>query len=665
MKQHNNIIIPCTEQIAKKCVYGQDFVKEIFLKNNYPNIYEPKQDYTLSSKKVEGFQKLAEQREYYQQNPTRFIKDFFNIQLLDSQAYLMQQAWNKDSVLITASRAYGKSFWSMLFVMAKQMLSSSAWNCYIAAGSSSQSATTFKKLQDIANDRIDSLLNSNGRIFKDEVEISAANGDGFSHNPSGFEYHLYNASFLRSLNSNVDKNRGQRSNCVIFDETSFLDANLIRVYQAFCALDTNFKTGVSDNGKSLDLVGLYSLPKQIPNQLIYISSASSVDSEFYRMYREFAKRMIAGDPNYFVADIDCQLVMKPTIDGKAVRSGLTREKIDAAMAVNPLAARREYYNQFISDAGDNAIIKRGAITRNEETRAPLLYNDTKDKKFIITYDPARSNDNSIVLVGELYEDKLPNGEPDLKVRIVNCINLLDVAKKNKTPLRMPEQIAELRKIVLRYNGGADNYDNIVGIWTDSGAGGGGVMLMDGLMQDWVTPDGITHRGLIDKKFSAEYVGRFPNAVDKVHLMNPSGYKSEMYESMIQMVNQDKIKFTAMYNGQDHLTVIDMDNADNESEDVETKIIKLDTDEQLALSNIDAMKEEMVNMIRKQRPNSGKDSFELTPEKANKIHDDRSYCCAMMGYALAQQRRKLILNKAPQQDAKSLVDSLIIRKAKKI
>lgn len=117
----------------------------------------------------------------------------------------MQEAFTKPSVLITASRAYGKSFWAMIFVMTKQMLSSSAWNCYICSGSSSQSALTFKKLEDIANDRIDSLLNSNGKIFKDEVEINAANGDGFSHNPQGFEYHLYNASFTKSLNSNVDK----------------------------------------------------------------------------------------------------------------------------------------------------------------------------------------------------------------------------------------------------------------------------------------------------------------------------------------------------------------------------------------------------------------------------------------------------------------------------
>ena len=39
---------------------------------------------------------------------------------------------------------------------------------------------------------------------------------------------------------------------------------------------------------------------------------------------------------------------------------------------------------------------------------------------------------------------------------------------------------------------------------------------------------------------------------------------------------------------------------------------------MALTNIDAMKEELVNMVRKPRQ-GGKDSFDLTPEKANRMH----------------------------------------------
>lgn len=42
------------------------------------------------------------------------------------------------------------------------------------------------------------------------------------------------------------------------------------------------------------------------------------------------------------------------------------------------------------------------------------------------------------------------------------------------------------------------------------------------------------------------------------------------------------------------------------------------------------------MVRKKR-DSGKDSFELTPEKANKLHDDRSYCAALCAWFLSEKR----------------------------
>jgi hypothetical protein len=47
------------------------------------------------------------------------------------------------------------------------------------------------------------------------------------------------------------------------------------------------------------------------------------------------------------------------------------------------------------------------------------------------------------------------------------------------------------------------------------------------------------------------------------------------------------------------------------------------------------------MTRRKRE-SGKDSFELIPEKANKLHDDRAYTAALCSYALMLERRKQII-----------------------
>lgn len=686
-----------SEEIAQKCVYGADFVKDLLgIQYDHKNVYvKEKQNYGMSSRKLEGFKRLAKTRAYYQQNPVKFIKDFFNIQLLDSQAYLMMEAWNKPQVLIVASRAYGKSFWIVLFCMAKQMLSSYPWNCYIASGSSQQSATTFKKLEDIANDRIDSLIKSSGSIFKAEVEISNSAGDGFSHNPSGFEYHLNNGSFTKTLNSNVDRNRGARASCVMFDETGWLSADLIQVYQAFCAVDKDFKTGIDESGKTIDPVRLYTLPKELPTQLIYVSSASSTDTEFYRMFREFSKKMLMGDPDYFVAMIDCDLVMKPTVNGKRIKSALTQEKINAAHATNPEKARREFYCEFTSDAGANAIIRRGVIARNEEVRKPILYNDTGKRKIVIGYDPARSRDNSVILVCEIYEEPDINGDIESKMRILNCINLIDIGKKRKSPMQTPDQIEYLKEIILDYNqGGDENYSNILGIYIDAGSGGGGVNIADYLMEDWQGKDGKIHKGLIDKVYSEEYVKKFPNAVDKIHLMAPSQYKSEMYEAMIELMHQNKISFTASYDNKGYLTIFDVDQEKydkekkkliekmkrldmseeekankiqeelNKIQNVKSHIEKLNWQEELALAGIDSLKEELTNMVRIKRE-SGKDSFELCPEKKNKLHDDRAYTAALCSYALQCERRKNITQRRkPKDNPSSFVRSLTMRKAKR-
>ena len=632
--------------------------------------------YALSSRKLESLIKIAELQKYYQCNPVKFINDFFNIELLDAQAWIIQRSWTCPNVLLVCTRGFGKSTIIDIMIMAKDMLFNNYWS-YIASGSGSQAETTFITLERLANDNIDTMLGSTGYIFKQEIEIKNAAGDGFSHGSNGFSYSLFNGSMTQTLNSNIDKKRGLRGN-VVFDECGFLSEEMMQVYAAFAIVNKSFASGKDRDGNSIDMNRLRCIPSNIPNQLFYISSASSTDTEFYRLYRDFSKRQLMGDPDYFVAHIDCEIAFRPTIHGEVMAPLLTKSTVETAMRTNPEKARREYYCEFTTDAGVDAIIRRGVITRNEEVRKPLLYNDTGDKKFVICYDPARSRDNSVILIGEIYDSELPDGSIEKKMRLVNCINLIDVGKKIKSPMQTPDQIKYLKKVILDYNGGADAYGNIIGIYIDAGSGGGGVNIADYLMEDWVDDAGITHRGLIDKEYSAEYVKKFPNAVDKVKLMSPSAFKSEMYEAMIELINQDKISFTAPYDNKGFLTIFDTDEEKlnkakkeiteklkkkklskeefdkkfeeelSQIQSVNTKIVKLDWQDEIALANIDALKEELVNMVRKKR-DSGKDSFELTPEKANKLHDDRAYTACMASYALMQERRKSITQKKRKQE----------------
>lgn len=645
-----------------------DWLTSIF--DDEYTVYVKPGSYAMSTRKLESLINIAKIQKYYQCNPVRFIDDFFNIELLDAQAYVVQRTWTCPNVLVLASRGFGKSTVIDLILMAKDMLFCNVWT-YIASGSGSQAEETFTKLEQIANDNIDEMRGSTGYIFKQEVEISNAAGDGFSHGSNGFKYTLYNGSMTQTLNSNIDRKRGKRGS-VIFDECGFLSAEMLKVYGAFAAVNKNFASGKDRDGRSLDPIRLKTIALNLPNQKFYISSASDTDTEFYRLYRLFAKKQLLGDRDYCVIQVDCEVVLKPTIHGEVVNALLSRSTIESEMQTNPEKARREYYCQFTSDAGALAIIKRGTITRNSETRVPLLYNDTNKRKFVIAYDPARSRDNSVILVMEIYLDEASGV---YKGRIVNCVNLIDVGKKRKSPMQTPDQIKYLKELILAYNGDAPDYENIEAIMIDAGSGGGGVNIADYLMEDWVDDKGVKHRGLIDKEYSADYVSKYPNAIDKVRLMSPTQYKSMMCEALIELMNLDAINFTSDYDNKGYLTIFETDEKELNKEKkrienelraqhvseselsikvqeklkdascVKTKVVKLDPYQEIALSNIDALKEEMVNIVRKKR-DSGKDSFDLIPEKQNKLNDDRFYCACLCAHCLSEKRRENITKRKP-------------------
>ena len=395
---------------------------------------------------------------------------------------------------------------------------------------------------------------------------------------------MYNGSFVKTLNSNVNAKRGKRAEAVCFDESGFLDEEVFQVIEPYTAQDKNFKMGGS--------VNVTTLPKELPNQLLYTSSASTTDSYFYKKYKEYSKAMIWGSKDHFVADINCEIMFNATYRGKIYPASLlTKEKVDNAMRENKEKALREYYNIFTSDGGADAIFKRSMIVKNSTIRPPIMFNDTKDRLFALAYDPARSMDNSFVLVGEYYKDSSDNW----RMRIANGINFMDLSKKNKTPMRTPEQVKKLKQLILDYNGdGVDDYTNISNIFIDAGSGGAGVNIADYLMEDWYEEghegeQKYLHRGLIDKEQSSDYVKKFPNAVDKIKLLPPTMYKSIIYEAAIEMMRLDLIDFTAEYDNKGYLTMLDID--EKEMAKAKKDLIAKYKDKSMSKSELDRLVEE--------------------------------------------------------------------------
>lgn len=640
----------------------------ILIPKNY-EIYVKPTEFQISERKLEGYKKLAEIKQFGIKYPTKFMKEFIGVELLDAQEYTFMNSWTKPFVLWLESRAAGKTTLLALFTIIKGLLFNN-YRTYICSGTADQSQETFKKIEDIALKNIESMTGLTD-VFKNEVEISQANSNGFIHNPMGFTYRLYNGSFVKTLNSNINAKRGKRCECVCFDEGGWLSEEEFNVIGAFTTLDSNFKLGGN--------IDISSLPKEFPHQLLYASSASSIDTAFYQKYRDFSKKMMLGDPKYFVVDINCDVVINATFHGKPYVPLLNRETVETELRNNPEKAQREYYNKFTQDGNVNQIIKRALIVRNSYTRPPVLCNDTNERTFVLAYDPARSTDNSILGIGEL----LYNEEDGYTMDIVNVVSFSDLGLRRKTPMMTQDQIKEIRKILLDYNGEALDYDNIEIFLADAGSGGGGnSWVRDSLIEDWKDKKGNPHRGLLDKEYNNGdvYAKRYPNAVEKLKLIEPSKYKSEMFEALIKMVEADKIHFTEKYDNKGYLNIMEVDTKlMNESEEkiraeldkldlsidkyeneleerlslieaAKTQVYKLTPDEEVALVQIDAMKEEIVNICRNKRE-GGKDSFKLpaykdadTGASEATMHDDRAYVLAMLGWYLSEKRMDHIRNK---------------------
>ena len=647
----------------------------------------------LSHRKLERLQRIGEIRQYYLRNPIKFIEEILGATLLDYQKYCIAASWTTPNVLWVCSRGAGKSMLVSLDTMAKGMLFNQ-YSTYSASGSASQSINTFHKLEEIANKNIDSMTGLSD-VFNSEVIVSPQTGTGFIHNPAGYYYYLYNGSMTKTLNSNVDKQRGARANRVVFDECGFLTEEMMNVFGAFTIVNQGLKIG-----GDVDANTIATLAEPVPNQLFYISSASSVDTSFYRKFRDFSKKMVAGDPNYFVADINCEVPIHPLLCGKIYPKPLLEpDKVEAEMRVDPDKALREYYCKFARDGDVGQIIKRALIVRNSETRPPVLTNPDNQTKFVMFYDPARTRDNSVVLICALRKDHKKGWMLD----VVNLVSFADLNLKQRTPKTTQQQIADLKELIANYNGKAPDFENVLCLMVDAGSGGGGNRIPDFLWDDWTDSRGIVHRGLIDKDYSSDYVRLYPNAVNILKMINPA-MKSDMFEALIRMVESDLITFPEEYDNRGYLTMLNVDKKlieketskirarlDNKGlsekeynqqlndeleklDSMKTSAYTLSIDEEIALKQIDAMKTEVVNICRTKR-DGGKDAFKLPAHKdastgasEGALHDDRAYVLAMAGYWLSEYRREDQLTKArrrSQQKDKPQIQLFKVRAPKKV
>lgn len=605
------------------------------------DVYIPTPSKVLSQRKLEAYRTYSRIINEGRRNPIWFDEQMLGIKLMDYQKWAYMESWVRPYVLWLMCRGGGKTMEAAVYLSTRMILIPN-YRVYISTLSAAQSIEVFKKIEDIAKQRIPSLRTITD-ILKMEVEATSAKTDGFVHDPAGHHFRMYNDSELVTLSSNVDATRGKRGS-VFFDECAWQTALQLSTAENFTNVDSEFGLGVGEK-RWID-------PINMPLQLIYASSAGDSSYPFYDKYKTFAKKMMLGDPDYFVCDLNANTIINfSSVDGEKIKSHLKQSNVDKQMEEDPDAARRELFNQFTTGGGEDAVVKMETLIRNSVVRPPVYNNATGDRKFILCYDPARAYDGSILGIFELVDDP----EKGLMLNLVNMISMVDTETKQKTPLPMPEQVERIKKVMVDYNGdGCVDWENIE-IYIDAGPGGGGLSgVADSLLADWVDSYGKKHRGVIDGSHKQYETSKkkYPHAVPIVHLVEPSSHKRLIYDAFEKMSKSDLITFPE-YDGREFLLLQD----DVNSEPYEHK---LSHEEVLSLTQCSLAKKELAYICRSTTSN-GNITYELARDKRNVMHDDRAYVCALAAYALATKRRTKLIT--PVIAKKNMAAAFNIRKPK--
>lgn len=592
----------------------------------------------------------AESIAYYRRNVCIAAEDLLGVRLTDVQKYILQSSWNASHVLWCCCRNFGKSFIGAIFLILKAVLYENQ-AIYIVSSVGDQAKETFGKIEEIVLGigKTAASIKSLKDIVRKETVKSGTNKTGFSHNPAGYEVSFYNGSSIMTLNSNPDSARSRRADLVFFDEAAFCSDELIIVCEAFATQNSDFVTSVDDDYNP-DLE-----PRKCPTQLVYASSQDDVQKLFYKHYKEFAKKMLIGDRDYFVCDMICDTAIRTFMNGKEYASLLTQDKVDAALKGNKSKAMREYYNQPTIDGGVSQCVKWGAIRRNEKFLIPQVGYDPH-YKVILAFDPARTYDNSVVGVMRIHDDP----EYGICGDIVNCVNLVDVSSKQKYKLDSNRQLEIIRNMLLKYNGQNPDYEFIDSILIDQGAGGGGTSTYaDNLLNDWTDQFGKAHRGLIDSKHPIYegYSLRYPNAVDKLRLINPKKFRTQMAEEFFELIELGVIRFPYEYNGSG---IVQMPKVGKDGEEV-LDTYELSQPEISALAQIDLMKNEITSIQRFTNTENTRTYYALSKDKENKMHDDRFYVALLLAHRLYELRRgKVVASSKREEDS---FDSILFKKPK--
>ena len=582
------------------------------------SVYGNMTDNNLTIRDQDSMEKYVRLIQWGRRNPVQFIEKVLQIPLLDYQKWLIANTWSRRVAVWVMTRNGGKSFLVGLLMQVRAILyPKSKINIIGAVGR--QSSESFGTMENIIKNNVKSLVRQNTVVF-DEIAKSKADTDGFTHDQKkGDSVTFLNGSNVLAVVGAAKNVVGKRSNMLCFDESGIISQEIFNLVEPFATQSSDFKTGANYDPEVF--------PPDVPNLMLYVGSATDTNSPFYAKYKDALKQMLIGNDDYFVADLNCEAPLHPTMNGIPTTPLLTQETIDKRMRENPVSAYREYYNIFDRFDSEDCVLSRSDVVKYRENFIPGQWMGKKHK-YIITYDPASRVDNAPVLIEEIVQV-----DGRIKGKFVHMENLVHLYGDGvKKPMTLDEQVQKLREIIYYWNGGdrVPAYDNVK-VFIDNGLGGQASAIAQELCKDWTDSSGIQHPGLVDEEFPdmVRWAEKYPNAVTGVlKMLEPNKYRNQMFDAVRVLAPMGDLIFPAEDPKDDYLLIPNEETGLDDSR-------KLSRKEKESLIQMRLMVEEMCLIVRFKNKQTGKISYGLPPEWARKVHDDRAYVMAMASWGIKQ------------------------------
>lgn len=561
--------------------------------------------------------------QYWRANPVIACRDILGVVLLDYQAWLFTQTWFAKDSLWVLTRNGGKTIIASLYILLQSALFPEQ-EIFIASKSGRQSKKLFTYCEKLAMNKISEFGNLPD-IYMQEIYRANESISGFSHDTAGFNVALLNGSTITTLNGIVENNLGQRATLVVFDEAGFCDEKIITSIEPYTTTEKSF---ITSNEEFFDY---RTLPKNKPTQRLYISSASHKGSYFYKKFYDFSLRMMAGDNRFFAACLTVDTPLNPTLHGKKYAPLLSYSEVETLQSVNPMKCAREYYCRFEDGESDDQIIKASTIERNSTFVLPEI--TPKDNaKYIFGYDSAAIADNSILAMAKLLKDD----SRGYYIQLANMVNFKDLGRaKGNRQMLYQDQLDEIRKYLVLYNGNNPEYQNIHKLAVDSGSGGGAHLYASSLFLNYKDPHDVEHRGIIDPIYYEDKRRDYPNAYPILRMVEPTKWKNVMIKRLVELMDLGLIEFPQEYGNSGYVDI----------EDSNGEVIRqyLSKEEELALINIDLCKEE-TKLIHRYTSASGNSIYKTREDMARTVHDDRFYTLCLIANELYEIREQDNLGK---------------------